>query len=108
MVALKLPNAEIIEPIELSGDALPAPDGLAILQGDLYTVSANSVSRVRTNTNYSAGEVVTVAQISGLSTATVAESKLYVIKSDVINFFLNRTLNIPFEIFRVDTSAFEQ
>jgi sugar lactone lactonase YvrE len=104
---VSLPDAETIESIELSGDALPAPDGLAILEGDLYTVSANSVSRVSMNSRYSAGEVVTVTQSNGLSTATVAEDKLFVIKSDVINFVLNRPLDIPFEIFRVDLNAFD-
>jgi hypothetical protein len=47
-------------------------------------------------------------QVSGLSTATVAEGQLYVIKSDVTNFVLNRPLDLPFEIFRVDLAEFDQ
>jgi hypothetical protein len=78
------------------------------LERDLYAVSGSSVSRVRLNQDLSAGEVVNVAQKSGLSTATVAESELYVIKSEVVNFVVMKPLETPFEIFRVDISAFEQ
>ncbi|CAA0122714.1 Uncharacterised protein [Halioglobus japonicus] len=105
---VSLPDAESIAPVTLTGDTLPAPDGLAVLAGDLYTVSDKNVSRVRPNADFSAGEVVNVPQISGLSTATVAESELYVIKSEVVNFVLMLPLDLPFEIFRVDTGAFEQ
>ncbi len=108
LLRVSLPDAESIEPIALTGDTLPSPDGLAVLDGDLYAVSADSVSRVRANANFTAGSVVTVAQKKGLSTATVAESRLYVIKSEVLNFVLNRPLNTPFEIFRVDSGAFDQ
>ena len=80
----------------------------SVLGGDLYTVSNASVSRVRLNEAFNAGDVVTVPQIGGLSTATVAQSELYVIKSDVTNFVLGQALNIPFEIFRVDIGAFVQ
>ena len=66
-----------------SSDSQPAATPLP----DLYTLSSNR---------------------SGLSTATVAESRLYVIKSDVLHFFLNQTLDTPFEIFRVDINAFDQ
>jgi S1-C subfamily serine protease len=70
-------------------------------------VSNDTVTRVRPNADFSVGEVVTVKQqVSGLSTATVAESQLYVIKSDVISFVVNAPLNPPFEIFRVATGAF--
>jgi sugar lactone lactonase YvrE len=105
---VSLPNADSIESITLSGDALPPPDGIVFLNGDLFAVSGDSVNRVRLNADFSAGDVVTVAQRSGLSTATVAESRLYVIKSDVFHFFLNQTLDTPFEIFRVDLNAFDQ
>ena len=105
---VSLPDGDSIVPIALSGDTLPTPDGLAVLEGDLYAVSSSSISRVRLNQDLSAGEVVNVMQKSGLSTATVAESQLYVIKSDVVNFFVEKPLDTPFEIFRVDTDAFEQ
>ena len=108
LLRVPLPAANIVEPVTLTGDKLPPPDGLAVLDGDLYTVSNESVSRVSLNDTFNEGNVVTVPQISGLSTATVAESELYVIKSDVTNFVTGQPLKLPFEIFRVDTSAFDQ
>lgn len=95
-----------VTPIALSGDTLPAPDGLAVLNDDLYAVSDASVSRVRLSQDASVGVVVTRVQKGGLSTAAVAESDLYVVKSEVLNYVLMRPLNTPFEIFRVDTEAF--
>jgi len=108
LLRVGLDNAADIEVIALDGNPLPSPDGLAVLDGDVYAVAGNSVSRVRLSADFRTGEVVTVPQISGLSTATVAESQLYVIKSDVLNFVLNQPLDLPFEIFRVDIDAFEQ
>ena len=102
---VSLPSAGSIETVILSGDTLPSPDGLAVLAGDLYSVSDNNVSRVRPNADFTAAEVVNVPQIGGLSTATVAESQLYVIKSEVVNFVLMLPLQLPFEFFRVDTDA---
>lgn len=106
LLHVSLPNGDSVVPLALAGDALPAPDGLAVLDGDFYAVSDAAVSRVRTNTDSTAGTVTTVPQISGLSTATVAEGALYVIRSDVTNFALGRPVNPPFEIFRVDLEAF--
>jgi sugar lactone lactonase YvrE len=106
MFRIGLGAADDITPITLSGDTLPAPDGLALLNNDLYAVSNASVSRLRFNAVYTAAEVKTVAQESGLSTATVAESQLYVVKSEVAKFVLGQPLDLPFEIFRVDLNAF--
>jgi sugar lactone lactonase YvrE len=108
LLRISLPDGAVVEPILLTGDTLPSPDGLAILEGDLYTVSNASVSRVRLNQDFNEGQDVTATQVSGLSTATVAESELYVIKSDVLNFVLGRALDTPFEIFRVDLDVFER
>ncbi|MFT4615138.1 MAG: sugar lactone lactonase YvrE, partial [Bacteroidia bacterium] len=103
---VSLPNADTISTITLSGDPLPAPDGLVELDGDIYTVSNDGVSRVRLNAAATAGEVITTPQISGLSTATVADDAVYVIKSEVTNFVLLLPLMTPFEIFSVDLEAF--
>lgn len=105
---VSLPSADSIVPIALSGDTLPTPDGLALLEGDIYSVSDHTVSRVRLNQDFTAGEVVNVTQKSGLSTATIAESQLYVIKSEVVNFVTMNPPDTPFEIFRVDINAFGQ
>ena len=42
----------------------------------------------------------------GPSRPTVADDQLYVIKSEVFNYVLNRPLQLPFEIFRVDLAGF--
>jgi len=96
-----------ITPVALSGDALPSPDGIVLFNGDLYSVSDASVSRVRPNADFSAGDVVNSEQVSGLSTATVAEDALYVIKSEVTRFVLEQPLQLPFEIFSVDLTEFD-
>ncbi|HEY6131563.1 MAG TPA: SMP-30/gluconolactonase/LRE family protein, partial [Halioglobus sp.] len=83
LLRVSLPDASRIDTLALTGDSLPAPDGLAVLERDLFAVSGASVSRVRMNADFSAGDVVTLSQRSGLSTATVADAKLFVIKSDV-------------------------
>ena len=108
LLRVSLPDGDSITLLNLSGDALPAPDGLAELNGDIYAVSNSAVSRIQLNEDASGGDVVVAAQISGLSTATVAEGALYVIKSEVTNFFLMGTLDTPFEFFQVDLDAFEQ
>jgi sugar lactone lactonase YvrE len=108
LLRVSLSDTDDIEVIALTGDTLPSPDGLALLDDDLYAVAGSSVSRVRLSADFRSGDVVTVPQISGLSTAAAAEGQLYVIKSDVLNFVLNQPLDLPFEIFRVDLAAFEQ
>lgn len=96
-----------ITPVALSGDTLSPPDGLAFLGDVLYTVSDNTVSRITPNAGFTQGNVTTVEQISGLSTATVANGSLYVIKSEVTRFVLNQPPQLPFEIFKVDLTAFD-
>jgi len=95
-----------VQPVALSGDSLPNPDGLVLLGGDVFAVGDASVSRVRLDGALASGTVVTVPQTSGLSTATVAADALYVIKSEVVSFVLGQPLDLPFEIFRVDPAAF--
>jgi sugar lactone lactonase YvrE len=108
LLRVSLADPGDIAVISLTGDTLPSPDGLAVLGDDLYAVSGDSVSRVRLAADSLSGDVVNVKQISGLSTAAVAEGQLYVIKSDVLNFVFNQPLDLPFEIFRVDLAAFDQ
>ena len=106
LLRVSLPDAATITQVALSGDALPPPDGLAVLDGELYSVSDRAVSRVRLGAGDASGEVSVATQISGLSTATIADEQLYVIKSEVFNFVLERPLELPFEIFRVDLADF--
>lgn len=96
-----------ITTIQLSGDALPAPDGLMLLDEKLYSVSDRAVTRLLLNAEFSRAQVKSVAQISGLTTGTVAEEALYVIKSEGIPFALGQPLELPFEIFRVALAGFD-
>ncbi len=108
LLRVSLPAAAEIQLITLTGDMLPPPDGLAFLEGELFAVSNSSVSRVQFNTGFTQGSVVTTEQKSGLSTAAAVNPELYVIKSEVVNFAIGATLDIPFEIFRVELSDFDQ
>lgn len=103
-----LPAASSIEVVALGGDTLPSPDGLVFLDKDLYSVSNNAVSKVLFNTAFDSGTVTVREQISGLSTATVAEQAVYVIKSDVTNHVLGLPLDLPFEIFELDLAGYSQ
>lgn len=107
LLRVSLPDAAEITELTLSGDTLPSPDGLAVLDGDVYSVANSHVSRIRLE-GTTRGTVVNAELISGLSTATVAENELYVIKSEVTNFIVNQPLQLPFEIFRVERDLFEQ
>lgn len=107
LLRVSLPNGNTVTEVSLEGDAFTSPDGIVFLNGDLYTVSDRSVTRVRPNADFTAGNVVSVAQISGLSTATIAEDSVFIIKSEVFNSVLDAPLNLPFEIFKLDISAFE-
>lgn len=107
LFSVSLSGGNNVTAIALTGDALPPPDGLALLGDDLYTVADSAVSRVTLSASLAEGEVTTIEQISGLSTATVADDALYAIKSEVTRSVLNQPFELPFEIFRVDLTAFE-
>ncbi|MEO0435349.1 MAG: hypothetical protein AAF098_00415 [Pseudomonadota bacterium] len=104
---VSLPNADRVNEIALAGESLPFPDGIALLAGDVYAVSDQAVSRVRLSDSFTNGTVSIAEGFSGLSTATVAEGNLYVIKSEVTNAALGLPLDLPFEILRVDLSSFD-
>ena len=108
LLLVNLTDTVQVAPVVLTGDPLPSPDGLVLLHDDLYAVAGDSVSRVRFSSDFSNASVVTATLQSGLSTAAIAEEQLYVIKSDVLNFVLNRPLDTPFEIFRVDLDVFDR
>lgn len=119
---VSLPDGDSVTPIALSGDPLVTVltdtplgdvpfggDGLSLLDGYLYVVTPGAVSRVSLDEDYTSGQVITLPQTDGigLSTATVAEGALYVIKSEVAALVLGRPLDLPFEFFRVNVDAFD-
>jgi sugar lactone lactonase YvrE len=118
---VSIPDGNDITTITLSGDPLVSlltdtplgtvpfgGDGLALLGDYIYAVTPRAVSRILLNDDYSAGQVVTIPQIDGigLTTATVAEGSLYVIKSEVASFVLEQPLDLPFEFFKVNLDEF--
>lgn len=106
LLRVRLSDGTVLGEVALSGDLLTPPDGLAELDGDIYAVSDSFVNRIRLSDDFSEGTVVSVAQIGGLSTATVAEGQLYVIKSEVTNYVIGTPFNLPFEIFRIDLAEY--
>lgn len=108
LVRVSLPNGGSVSAITLTGDEFPTPDGLVELDGDIYSVANSSVARTRLNADSTAGEVVVAEQPeAGLSTATVAEGQVYVIKSEVTNFVGGKPLDLPFAIFSIDLAVFD-
>ncbi len=108
LVRVSLPSADSITAITLTGDAFPTPDGIVELDGDIYSVADSTVARTRLNADSTAGVVSVATQPeSGLSTATVADGRVYVVKSEVTNFVVGAPLNLPFSIFSIDLDAFD-
>ncbi len=88
-------------PIALEGDALLTPDGLEWLGSSLYSVSDAAVQAIALDGT--SGSVTTLDDVpSGLSTATAAEGRLFVIKSEVTNHVLGQELDLPFAIVEVE------
>lgn len=108
LLRVSLPDGSDIAQVALSGDTLPSPDGLMVLDGDLYAVSDAAVSRVRPDDGFASATVTVAPQVSGLSTGTVAEGELYAIKSEVTRFVVGQPLMLPFEILRIDSAAFDR
>jgi sugar lactone lactonase YvrE len=110
LIRVSLPAADDIRQLNLTGDDVlpPPPDGLVELNGDIYAVSHAAVTKIILNSDATAGEFTQAPQITGLSTATIAEGALYAIKSEVTSFVVEAPLELPFEIFRVDLESFNQ
>jgi sugar lactone lactonase YvrE len=105
---------DIVE-VQLAGDAFSFPDGLAMLGDVLYAVASSKILRVSfVDETFSQGTVTSIAFESGLSTATVAEGELYVIKSEIsaiIEAGMEGRLpipDLPFKIIRVDLGLFQE
>jgi sugar lactone lactonase YvrE len=84
-------------------------DGLIFLGADLYVIHNGGVQRITfTADDYSEGVVKSaLAPEPGLTTATVAEGELYVIKSDVLRVaHMRQAPNLPFKIYRFPRDLF--
>ncbi len=106
-----------VREIALSGDAFAIPgdpnftgaDGIIFLGDNLYVIHDGGVQEVTFSAkDYSAGRVKSaVAPEPGLTTATVADGELYVIKAEVLRaMHMRMPPRLPFKIYKFPRSAF--
>ncbi len=104
-ISLNQPT-EVTE-VKLSGDSFSTPDGMIFLEKKLYAVNGQKIHQVSfSGRAYAEGNVKSIPFVAGLSTATVAEGQLFVIKSEVNAYVLKSKPNLPFKILRVDLASF--
>lgn len=84
------------------GTAIAGADGIVFLGDALFVVFDDVVKRVDLDSGATMGEVSTIEPPDdGLSTATVADGELYVVKSEVTAFVLGQRPELPFQLLRV-------
>ena len=108
---------ERVRQIELSGDPFGHPDpnftgadGIIFLGDTLYVIHNGGVQQVTfTARDYSQGTVRSaIAPEPGLTTATVADGELYVIKAEVLQaMHMQFPPNLPFKIYRFPRALFD-
>ena len=107
-----------VREIALEGDAFAVPndphftgaDGIIFIGEELYVVNDGGVQQITfTADDYSAGRVRSVRlPEGGLTTATVVDGELYVIKAEVVRaMHMRQPPNLPFKIYRVPRSLFD-
>ena len=107
-----------VREITLEGDPLAVPndphftgaDGIIFIGEVLYVVNDGGVQQVTfSGADYSTGRVKSVrAPEGGLTTATVVDGELYVIKAEVVRaMHMRQPPNLPFKIYRFPRSLFE-
>jgi sugar lactone lactonase YvrE len=107
---------ERVREIELSGDPFGVPDpnftgadGIIFIDRTLYVVHNGGVQQVTfTADDYSRGTVKSaIAPESGLTTATVVDGELYVIKAEVLRaMHMQLPPDLPFKIYRFPRELF--
>ena len=84
------------------GTAIAGADGIVFVDEALFVVFDDVVKRVELDAGATMGVVSTIeTPDDGLSTATVAEGELYVVKSEVTAFVLGQPPDLPFQLLRV-------
>ena len=107
-----------VREITLEGDPLAVPndphftgaDGIIFIGEVLYVVNDGGVQQVTfSGPDYSTGRVKSVRlPEGGLTTATVVDGELYVIKAEVVRaMHMRLPPNLPFKIYRFPRSLFE-
>ena len=109
-------NPDQVREITLGGDPFGVPDpnftgadGIIFIDDKLYVVHNDGVQEITfTTRDYSEGTVKSaIAPEPGLTTATVADGELYVIKSEVVRaMHMQLPPNLPFKIYRFPRALF--
>ena len=106
---VSLSDSSDIMQIALTGDDMVFADGLVFSGDDLYVMGiVTGASRVLFDTDFSSGNVVQRDQIPQITNATLAEGNVYVIKSEILKAGTTNPPELPFEIFRLDTAAYDE
>ncbi|MDC0675911.1 SMP-30/gluconolactonase/LRE family protein [Nannocystis radixulma] len=99
------------DPFALPGDPrFPGPDGLEFLGDELYVIYDGGVQQLSFAGDDYAQAVVrtTTAVPTGLTSATVAEGRLYMVDSEVYRVLYQfQQPNLPFKILHLDESLFD-
>ena len=104
-VSLNNPS-DIIE-VTLSGDDFSFPDGLVMIDEMLFAVSSDKIHRVTfADSSFDEGTVTSIDFVQGMTTGTLAEGDLYVIKS--LTTREDEDPDFPFKIIRVDLDLFDE
>lgn len=108
-----------VREIALSGDPFAVPgdpnftgaDGIVFIGEELYVVHDGGVQQITfTASGYAAGTVKSaLAPERGLTTATVVDGELYVIKAEVLrSMHMRQPPNLPFKIYKFPRALFER
>lgn len=109
IVRIDLPTPDTVTVISVTGDTLGFTDGMVFFEDDLYTVNSQTVGRIQFDDSGDGTLVSSEELVPGpsLTTNTVAEGMVYVIKSDVLSFIGGGELDLPFEFFAIDLEAYD-
>jgi hypothetical protein len=104
---VSLKNPSDITEVTLSGDAFRFPDGLVMIDEILFAVSSDKIHRVTfSDPAFEEGTVTSIDFIQGMTTGTLAEGQLYVIKS--LTTREDEDPDFPFRIIKVDLDLFDE
>lgn len=103
---VSLADPSDVSEVALSGDDFIFPDGLVMFDEILFAVSSQKLHRVTfSGSSFDEGTVKSIDFIKGMTTGTLAENQLYVIKS--LTTREDDDSDFAFRIVRVDLALFE-
>lgn len=114
LIAISTAAPSQMAAVQLSGDAFSGgfkvangADGIVFHGQHLYVAFGDNVMRVTPTSAAWASATVKAQEIgTGYTAVTVAEGDLYAIRGHAVSFQFGLSPDLPFQILRVDTSAF--